>query len=103
MTNPINPLNRPSASPVNNNSGKAQSGDDAVNSSASGNTAVEDTVSLSQGSQQVIELQQRLKNTPEIDSVKVEAIKQEIAKGNYPLDPEKIAENLISLEQSLIE
>lgn len=105
MTNPINPLNnRPATSPVNNNSGKAQAKDSVDNSSsASGSASVEDTVSLSTGSQQVIELQQRLKSTPEIDSAKVEAIKQEIANGNYPLDPEKIAENLISLEQSLIE
>lgn len=102
MTNPINPVNRPTTNPVNNNTGKAQSNDSAASSNSS-SASVEDTVSLSQGSQQVIELQQRLKSTPEIDSVKVEAIKQEIAKGNYPLDPEKIAENLISLEQSLIE
>jgi len=102
MTNPINPFNRPAANPVNNSTGKSQSKDSAE-SPTSNSASVEDTVSLSAGSQQVIELQQRLKNTPEIDSVKVEAIKQEIAKGNYPLDPEKIAENLINLEQSLIE
>lgn len=103
MTNPINPFNRPAANPVNNSTGKSQSKDSTEAPASSGNAAVEDTVSLSPGSQQVIELQQRLNNTPEIDSVKVEAIKQEIAKGNYPLDPEKIAENLINLEQSLIE
>jgi len=101
MTNPINPLNRPGGSPVNNSTGKPQSKDST--GSAPTTAPAEDTVSLSKGSQQVIELQQRIKNTPEIDSVKVEAIKQEIAKGNYPLDPEKIAENLINLEQSLIE
>ena len=103
MTNPINPLNRPTTTPVNNNAEKAQSKDNTASSNSNSGASIEDTVSLSQGSQQVIELQQRLKSTPEIDSVKVEAIKQEIARGNYPLDPEKIAENLISLEQSLIE
>jgi len=103
MTNPINPFNRPATSPVNNNSSKAPSKDSADVGNSGASNAAQDTVSLSRGSQQVIELQQRLNNTPEIDSVKVEAIKQEIAKGNYPLDPEKIAENMISLEQSLIE
>lgn len=102
MTNPINPLGRTSAGTINSNTAKTQSKDSAE-SSTTGNARTEDTVSLSQESQQVIELQQRIKNAPEIDSAKVEAIKQEIARGNYPLDPEKIAENLINLEQSLIE
>lgn len=105
MTNPINPLNRGTGGAVSTNSGKAQgasntSTDDAKKPSSSGS---EDTVSLSQGSQQVIELQQQLKSAPEVDSAKVEAIKQEIARGNYPLDAEKIAENLINLEKSLLE
>lgn len=105
MTNPINPLNRGASGSVSNNAGKPQNtnnaaGDEARKPSA---TAGEDTVSLSQGSQQVIELQQQLKSAPEVDSAKVEAIKQEIARGNYPLDPEKIAENLINLEKSLLE
>ncbi len=105
MTNPINPLNRGTNGSVNNSTGKPQSanntaGDEARKPAASGG---EDTVSLSQGSQQVIELQQQLKSAPEVDSAKVEAIKQEIARGNYPLDPDKIAENLINLEKSLLE
>jgi len=100
MTNPINPLGRTSAGSINSNTAKTQS---TAESGTAGNARTEDTVSLSQESQQVIELQQRIKNAPEIDSAKVEAIKQEIARGNYPLDAEKIAENLINLEQSLIE
>lgn len=103
MTNPINPFSRPAASPVNNDSSKTPSKNSTSTGNTGANNNAQDTVSLSKGSQQVIELQQRLNSTPEIDSVKVEAIKQEIAKGNYPLDPEKIAENMISLEQSLIE
>ena len=103
MTNPINPFNRPAASPVNNDASKAPSKSSTSTDNTGTANIAQDTVSLSKGSQQVIELQQRLNNTAEIDSAKVEAIKQEIAKGNYPLDPEKIAENMISLEQSLIE
>lgn len=104
MTNPINPANRGASNPVNNGAGKAsQNNVDNAKADAKPNTTSTDTVSLSAGSQQVIELQTQLKNTSEVDSAKVEAIKQEIAKGNYPLDPEKIAENMINLEKSLLE
>lgn len=102
MTNPINPVSRASTASISNNTEKAQARSSTENTSSS-SVSSEDTVSLSKKSQQVLELQQQLKNTSEIDSAKVEAIKQEIANGNYPLDAEKIAQNLINLEQSLIE
>ncbi len=104
MTDPINPSGRSSASAIGGNASKSAAtrltSDSATETGA---RADSDTVSLSAQSRKVIELQQQLKNAPEIDSVKIEAIKQEIANGNYPLDANKIAENLISLEQSLIE
>jgi len=104
MTNPINPrvdsLNRSTTASVGNEKAQAKS-NNADNTT--GAIASEDTVSLSQESQQVASLQQQLKDSSAIDQVKVDAIKQEIANGNYPLDTQKIAENLINLEQSLIE
>jgi len=105
MTNPINPLGRSVAGSVNSNTERTQS-NNASNSTESGSTSRtsnEDTVSLSQESQQVSGLQQQLKDSPAIDQSKVDSIKQEIANGNYPLDAEKIAVNLINLEQSLLE
>jgi len=102
MSNPINPVNRSTVSQVSGNTGKVQPREN-TESNASSNASSQETVSLSSQSQQVIELQQHLKNIPEVDSAKIEALKQEIANGNYPLDPKKIAENLINLEQSLIE
>jgi len=105
MTNPINPFSRSSTSSIGSNTGKAASSKSSnVDSpSSGGSSASEDTVSLSSQSRQVIELQKQLKNAPEIDSSKIEAIRQEIANGNYPLDAEKIAESMINLEKSLIE
>lgn len=102
MTNPINPLNRSSSGAVSNNTDKVQPQRNSV-SSDTPRAASEDTVSLSQKSQQVAGLQQQLKDSPAIDQAKVDSIKQEIANGNYPLDANKIAENLINLEQSLLE
>lgn len=102
MANPINPLGRSTAGTVSSNSERMQPKSDATSNTSSA-AASEDTVSLSQESQQVTGLQQQLKDSSAIDQVKVDAIKQEIANGNYPLDTQKIAENLINLEQSLIE
>lgn len=105
MTNPINPLGRSVAGSVNSNTEKNQPNQvgNSAESSSTSRTSTEDTVSLSQESQQVSGLQQQLKDSPAIDQAKVDSIKQEIANGNYPLDAEKIAVNLINLEQSLLE
>lgn len=104
MTSPINPINRSTTDALNNN-GSAKTRDKESSESQSSNPrpATEDTVSLSEQSLQVRDLQQQLENLPEVDAEKVEAIKQEIARGNYPLDPERIAQNLISLEKALNE
>lgn len=106
MTNPINPMNRAAANSVNNNTPAGSQASDASTDALAKNTnssGSEDTVSLSSRSQQVIELQQHLDSSTGIDRARVDAIKQQIAEGNYPLDAEKIAENMLKIEQSLIE
>ncbi len=105
MSNPINPLSRSAAGSVNSSAEKPQNnvGTKGASDSNVSNTNSQDTVSLSQESQQVSGLQQQLNSSPAIDQAKVDSIKQEIANGNYPLDAEKIAENLINLERSLLE
>lgn len=104
MTSPINPINRSTTEALNNNSSsRARNKDASESTSSNSRPAAEDTVSLSEQSLQVRDLQQQLENLPEVDAEKVEAIKQEIAKGNYPLDPERIAQNLIALEKALNE
>ncbi|MFW2374727.1 MAG: flagellar biosynthesis anti-sigma factor FlgM [Gammaproteobacteria bacterium] len=104
MTSPINPINRSTTDALNSNgSTRARDKESTETSSSSPRPAAEDTVSLSDQSLQVRDLQQQLESLPEVDAEKVEAIKQEIAKGNYPLDPERIAQNLIKLEKALNE
>jgi len=99
MNNPINPINRSPVNPMNTGAGKAQETKESTNNSANNDASSKETVSLSSQS----ELKLHLNNASEIDSAKVETLKQEIAKGNYPLDSQKIAENMISLEKSLLE
>ena len=69
------------------------------NQAASSNTA--DTVNITSEAHRIRELQSSLVNIPDIDLAKVESIKKEIANGNYPIDHERIASNLLDLEKTL--
>lgn len=100
---PIDHINR-SVTDALTSQAKARSKTDA--DKTAGNTVsspqpAEDRVSLSTESRQVRELQQQLEQVPEIDADKVQAIKQAIARGDYPLDTKKIAANLMNLEKIL--
>ena len=101
MTSPINNINRSASNALNNNAGKTQEKSNAQDKSLPSTDKTEDTVSISSETVHIRELQSQLNNVSEIDMDKVEAIKQEIAKGNYPIDNERIAENLINLEKAL--
>ena len=102
MTSRINHINRSATESLAGNSTKtrAKSGSE-TQSTTPARAEPQDKVSLSEESLQVRELQQQLDSIPEVNAEKVAAIKQEIAKGNYPLDPERIAENLLNLEKAL--
>jgi len=45
------------------------------------------------------EIKARLKQEPDFDRNKVDSIKQSIANGQYPLNPRRIAESFVALEQ----
>jgi negative regulator of flagellin synthesis FlgM len=47
------------------------------------------------------EIKARLKQAPDFDRSKVDAIKQAIANGQYPLNPRRIAESFVGLEQMI--
>jgi len=47
------------------------------------------------------EIKARLKQAPDFDRAKVESIKQSIANGQYPLNPRRIAESFVGLEQMI--
>ncbi len=59
----------------------------------------EDSVSLSGTAEQLSRIQARLDETPAIDRAKVEAIKSAITRGEYRVNAEKVAEQLIALEK----
>lgn len=102
MTSPINNTNRPTTNTLSNHAEKSRAKpSDEASTQASSDRA--DTVSISAETVHIRELQSQLNNASEVDMDKVEAIKQEIAKGNYPIDKDSIAENFINLEKALID
>jgi len=56
--------------------------------------AESDSVSLSN-------VDQKIKAQPDFDRAKVEAIKSALKDGNYPLNPRRIAENFVAIEQMI--
>lgn len=43
----------------------------------------------------------RISQTPEVDQARVDALRQSIAEGNYPIDADRIAERMVELERLL--
>lgn len=61
--------------------------------------AADSEVKLSSQAQQLQAIEERLRELPEVDSARVEQIKQAIADGSYQIDSTRIADKLIALEQ----
>jgi len=104
MTNSINgaPRNRSEIlSDQSNKTVKSEKANTSTDNSQSTSASTADTVSITGEANRIRELQNSLAEVPDIDMEKVEAIKQEIANGNYPIDAERIASNLIDLEKTL--
>ncbi|WP_185265597.1 flagellar biosynthesis anti-sigma factor FlgM [Halopseudomonas xiamenensis] len=60
--------------------------------------AADSQVKLSNQAQQLQAIEERLRELPEVDSARVEQIKQAIADGSYKPDSSRIADKLIALE-----
>jgi len=104
MTNSINgtPRNRNEIlSDQSSKTAKTENTKAPGNSEQTSKTSTADTVSITGEANRIRELQNSLVDVPDIDLAKVEAIKNEIANGNYPIDHERIASNLIDLEKTL--
>ncbi len=60
-----------------------------------------DALSLSARAERMQAIESRLAQTPEVDQERVAAIKQAIAEGNYPVNAERMADNMLQLESLL--
>ena len=104
MTNSINGTPRNQAdiqSGQSNKTNKTKTTSEPSENTQAVSNSTADTVSITSEASRIRELQSSLANVPDIDLEKVESIKKEIASGNYPIDHEKIASNLLDLEKIL--
>jgi len=97
MTDPISQfgriaqMNTPSGRPV---TSKAERPAPAAAGGLAGAAPAQDELKLS-------DVAQRLMQEPEFDRAKVDAIKQAIQQGQYPLDSRRIAENFTAIEKMI--
>jgi len=101
MTDPIsNQMSR-----LTNTTGPARSAADKTDKKAVGNPTADakaaDRKAVESDSLELSNVNQRVNNQPEFDRSKVEAIKQSLKNGSYPLNPRRIAESFVALEQMI--
>lgn len=71
----------------------------AQESGSTHNTA--DRVSLTGAARQLQELENRIASEPVVDSQRVAAVRSAVENGTFTVNPDRIADKLISLEQAL--
>ena len=60
-----------------------------------------DGVHITGTAQQLVDLEQVLKDMPAVDEVRVAAVRQALESGTYQVQPERIADQLLHIEQAL--
>lgn len=74
-----------------------QQSNNTVQTEKSG-TLADDTVKLSGAAQSMQSHQSKINSMPDMDMEKVEQIKQAIAAGQYKVDSEKLASNMVAMD-----
>ncbi len=65
--------------------------------------AGDDSVNLTTDARQIQDLQSAVTATPTVDSGRVTALREAIANGSYPIDPQRIADALIAQDRAVFE
>ncbi len=68
---------------------------------SSSNAPAEDSVHITSSARLLASLSQAVNNAPDINSGRVAAVQQAIAAGQYRINPERIANRMMQLEQDL--
>ncbi|MEJ2418124.1 MAG: flagellar biosynthesis anti-sigma factor FlgM [Exilibacterium sp.] len=92
--NPANPGNTRGKATTNGLSSDSRPGARG-NLDSSVDAAGQESVSLSREAQTLNRLESAISAAPEVDSDRVEAIKQALTNGSYDIDPGRIAERLL--------
>lgn len=70
-------------------------------SGASAGTARSDSVHITDSARTLASLSEAVSSTPDVDTNRVAALQQAIATGVYQINPERIANKMLALEQDL--
>ncbi|VAW86140.1 hypothetical protein MNBD_GAMMA16-2225 [hydrothermal vent metagenome] len=60
-----------------------------------------DTVSITDNAHTMQQLHSEIKSLPVIDVQRVEGIRKELSEGNFNVDPQRVAEKLVTFETAL--
>lgn len=99
----MNINNLPKTGQVNQQSQLQQKAAESSSNVAQERTARTDSVSLTPQAKHLGELQKKATDEPVMNQKKMDEIKKAIASGEYKVDPEKLAKNMMSYELDLLE
>ena len=91
-------LNRDQSAPV-ENQGNEENKSSSESSTATGDAS--DRLSLTGEARQLQELATQLSSEPVVDSKRVEAVRSAVENGTFSVNPDRIADKMIGLEQAL--
>lgn len=73
-----------------------------VSETAQANTVAQDSIELSQDAENLQRIEQQIKDLPDVDMERVNAIKAQIEQGHYEVKAQSLADKLLALEESFI-
>lgn len=65
------------------------------------NAPAADTVAVTTNARQLASLEAAIAAAPVEDTARIDAVRQQIADGSYEVDPQRVADRLLSMDQSL--
>ena len=102
MTDPINTQNRLRSTGVSADTRAGSTAKTSQQGAATGKPARDETSTVSLSSTALLEeLSEQIKNLPEVNEARVEAVKQALTKGEYQPDAEVIARKYSEIEKLL--
>ena len=93
----VTPSSGQSGSVENQQNGHDKASSENANTSAGGS----DRVSLTGDASRLQEVERQLESQPVVDSQRVNAVRGAVENGTFEVNPERIAEKMMSLEQAL--
>jgi negative regulator of flagellin synthesis FlgM len=61
-----------------------------------------DSVNITDSARRMFALAQAVQDTPEVDAQRVDALQQAVGNGQYTINPDRIADRLLQMEQDLV-